>query len=1125
MGKNRDMAFDVYDAINLRLNLLGLPLSDDAEGSDSAKLVAPILARQREFARRLHDRLCAADLRVQNFLDDYLSDVETNPQLPPSTLILDQPGLARGLSLPIEGDVFTNELVSSYRIANGVLHNPASDRRTTAGVFHIAEGGLAIPEDKVAVPKAVYARLLELAFQPPHEMMVLPFTAHEEDPAAAFVSLLMRPIVVPAVPGFTRQRSMEIRFFAPGGLVSNLDFVEEIFGNAGDPYLPENDSSLDPIGWTGHTGCVILAPHLVHFTKKDLGLPHISQATERQIRDGQCWESEDELYNNGHAFKVCARDERGVMVTVIADNYFGYCKKEVKTQISCSANLLGGAEEEHSGGAQVYPSSNLGQEFTDHHTPEDFTIQSILDRDPERFQLVEPGFLQDLVHPNHLIVPSGSHFSLRTSTVEWSDPAGQTASIKLLASNTYFLPNGFYVQAVPWKSDPKRWGLAGVNPISTHCHKPSTVSGGGKSEISKSLAAAFKFGNAFTKDIDSDLDVVQRLLDRDYSNRFVIETENGKDHRPILSDARSLGSVIKLFTPREEYNQQHLAFLTTIPSNVKALLFMLKRHYRPEWGTDWRSHFSVGAINGLPGNNVMLDGQPVMVNMLRVGFEQDGSWRLFSLRDDFRPSVKVQTQDDITSSTVAPTDGLSRKYVINAEQMLFQRPDDAVHRGYDAQAEADIAGPDTFLSNFEPRTSRDAEEMIEDAIGFSQYTAPMQDLIRRVATSEDGYFVASDQARLVNGKPSKNPRYLQRRPDKADVEGTARADLTNHLYHQLSMREPLPLPVDVVAAGRRNNPPDDGVPPLCAYNPLHYMELPELFMEFISSMTGKSPSTTGAGSEGALTKGPFNALPTAFDLNSNFLAYALSGYDGWLSSAGYIGPNVRVDHDFSLLVPELFSHMRPAERDAKWLIANDYLDQVSDFTYEGRVYEASRLGYRMNDKFAAEYFGRIFLHPNTVFTPEMLEPELQDRRVFAESVDVIVDTHRRVAQSYFDDGTASLACPPIKALLEIMAFGQSAEGWKLHSPEFRELFTRENVLSSDWYSQRLDLKQAREIEHAKASIATLEEYTSNSENRRVSERLGLQERLERAERRLAKVSTPEFRESLVGTIGRQVSFR
>ena len=34
---------------------------------------------------------------------------------------------------------------------------------------------------------------------------------------------------------YPARKRMEIRFFAPGSLVSNLDFVESIFGNAGDP--------------------------------------------------------------------------------------------------------------------------------------------------------------------------------------------------------------------------------------------------------------------------------------------------------------------------------------------------------------------------------------------------------------------------------------------------------------------------------------------------------------------------------------------------------------------------------------------------------------------------------------------------------------------------------------------------------------------------------------------------------------------------------------------------------------------------------------------------------------------------------------------------------------------------
>ena len=68
--------------------------------------------------------------------------------------------------------------------------------------------------------------------------------------------------------------------------------------------------------------------------------------------------------------------------------------------------------------------------------------------------------------------------------------------------------------------------------------------------------------------------------------------------------------------------------------------------------------------------------------------------------------------------------------------------------------------------------------------------------------------------------------------------------------------EPVYWPVDAVLMGRRNNPgePAAGIRPLAVYNPIHYQELPELFMDLICSLTGKSPSTTGAGSEGALTK-------------------------------------------------------------------------------------------------------------------------------------------------------------------------------------------------------------------------------------------------------------------------------
>ena len=1117
-------------AINLRLAQLGLPLPEGFGDTESARLVRPILARQRELSRRLSYRLCAADGRIQAFLDDHLADTGERPQLPRRTLVLDEPGLARELSLPFDGDSFASPLLSSYRLVNGVLHNPANDRRTTAGVFHIAEGGLPIPDDKLAVPKAVFARLLTRAFEPPEVDMVLPYSANQPQPAACFVSLLLRPLVSPEVPGSVREKRMETRFIVPGGTVANLDFVEGIFGNGGDPYLPENDASLAPETWTGHTGCVVHAPHLTRVTKKELGLPHVSEATDRQQRDGMCWEQEDEPYNGGRAFKVCARDERGVIVTVIADTYFGYCKKEVKTQISYSANLFGNAEEEHSGGALVFASYNLGQEYVEGSCGDSYSLPEVLERDPQRFAAQPEGHALDLEQPHIVLVPANPSYSMRAMTVSWSGDDGERRSIPLRADKVYLSPNGYRVRVAQQPHDRTSWSLIGTVPTATSCHKPATVSGGGKSEISKAITDAFIFGTAFVADFDTDMDAVAAILDRDFSRRFLDPARHGTDLRPILSPDRSIGSVIKLLTPSgSEYDAEYNAWLRRIPPYVKELVYVVKRSHRPEWGEDWRSHFSVAEIDGRQGNSLRLDGTKVTLSMLRVGYDVDGSWRLFSLRHDFSPAVKVQTQDDITASTVVPGSQLgldperSYKLVENCENLLFQRPDDAIHRGYDTQAERDIATPGTFLSNFEPLTREDVVAMRDDAVTFTAFSEPMATLLRTFADTPEGhgpaYVVSSANPRIVDGAPSKNPRYLQQRPDRTDAAATAVAELSARLVRRLPTAAPMPRPVDVVAAGRRNNPPDGPVPPLCSYGPLHYMEPPELFMEFISSMTGKSPSTTGAGSEGALTKGPFNAMPAIIDLNASLLSYVLTGRDGWLSAAGYVGPNVRVDHDFSLLVPELFSRMTPQERDARNLIAEGALEKLDDFEHQGRRVAASRLGYRMTETMARRYFGRIFLHPDVVFTPEMLRPELQDVGVFAESVATIAATHERVARSYFKDGTVDLAVPPLRGLLEIMADGSTSQGWGLDTPEFRAMFTREEVLASDWYSRRLDAKQAAAIARADAGLAAIEKFVTTPGNEEPSARLGMPARVEAARLEARRLAGADFRTQLVGTAG------
>ena len=113
-------------AIALRLELLGISAPAQVKQSEADRLMSPILARQRELSRRLAHRPCAADQRIQSFLDSYLEGAAATPRLPRSTFVLDHPGLARALSLPLDSTSFTSDYVESYQVLGGVLHNPAT---------------------------------------------------------------------------------------------------------------------------------------------------------------------------------------------------------------------------------------------------------------------------------------------------------------------------------------------------------------------------------------------------------------------------------------------------------------------------------------------------------------------------------------------------------------------------------------------------------------------------------------------------------------------------------------------------------------------------------------------------------------------------------------------------------------------------------------------------------------------------------------------------------------------------------------------------------------------------------------------------------------------------------------
>jgi hypothetical protein len=163
----------------------------------------------------------------------------------------------------------------------------------------------------------------------------------------------------------------------------------------------------------------------------------------------------------------------------------------------------------------------------------------------------------------------------------------------------------------------------------------------------------------------------------------------------------------------------------------------------------------------------------------------------------------------------------------------------------------------------------------------------------------------------------------------------------------------------------------------------------------------------------------------------------------------------------------------------------------------------------------------VFTHPHVVLTDEMLRPETQDLDVFADGVANIVATHERVAKSYFADGSLALACPPLHALLEIMANGRTNEGHGLASPEVRSLFTRESVLASDWYQARLNAKQRSDQARGARGVAALEDFVQRPGNEVVTARLGIDQRLARARAELAEVRSEAYRAGLVGTIGVQ----
>ena len=259
-------------------------------------------------------------------------------------------------------------------------------------------------------------------------------------------------------------------------------------------------------------------------------------------------------------------------------------------------------------------------------------------------------------------------------------------------------------------------------------------------------------------------------------------------------------------------------------------------------------------------------------------------------------------------------------------------------------------------------------------------------------------------------------------------------------------------------------------------------------------------------------------MSTTADLNNALVSFILCDYAGYSSAAGYIGARRRVDHDISMLIPEIWCRLPIKHRDPKFLIENGHLEKIEDFEHEGKTIYGSRLGYRITEKFVHAFFGKVFDSPTIVFDEEMLRPESQGMDAYVDGINNIVEAQKKVAQAYFEDGSIDDACPPLQVVLSVMAEG-SYQGKTIDDPAIREMFTLDYLLNSDWYQERLRIKQQRDAALWQVNKDYIDEKLDETNESNTAVWSVLQEQLENAEQMLEWVNSDSYLERLQGTLG------
>ena len=132
-----------------------------------------------------------------------------------------------------------------------------------------------------------------------------------------------------------------------------------------------------------------------------------------------------ELYNEGRPFKITSRDMDGAhRSTILADNYFGYCKKEVKTQIGYSANLRKGRKRSTPAVRWHLLPSALATRFVPDlvrlGSTKQHRFKEALALLGDRAKLHPAGYATDRIYPEIHYMPEDTEIDIHRQDIVWT---------------------------------------------------------------------------------------------------------------------------------------------------------------------------------------------------------------------------------------------------------------------------------------------------------------------------------------------------------------------------------------------------------------------------------------------------------------------------------------------------------------------------------------------------------------------------------------------------------------------------------------------------------------------------------------------------------------------------------